>query len=157
MELVVIEGAAGTVTVTGELLVASATDFAVTVTVWDDAVAAGAVYVTELVVMFDSVPPPLTDHATPATFLSCATVAVRLTEFVPSTVLEDAVADTLIGAEDPPQPERLKAANIVKKARHNGTLIRRPEKAGRFASTIPPKLWNGYLECNRRLRRRYRQ
>jgi hypothetical protein len=88
--------------------------------------------------MPDSVPPPLKDHAAPAAFLSCSTVAVRLTEFVPSTVVEDVVADKLIGAEDPPQPERLKVAKIVKKARHKDALIRRPEKAGRLASTIPP-------------------
>ena len=134
--------------VIGELLVVSATDVAVTVTVCTDAVAAGAVYTAELIVVFDSAPPPLTDHATPAAFLSCATDAVRFTEFVPSTVLEDAVADTPIGAEDPPQPERVKAANIVKKTRQKGTLVLRPEKAGRFTSTVPPKCVTGIWAAN---------
>jgi hypothetical protein len=88
--------------------------------------------------MLDSVPPPLRDQAAPAAFLSCTTVAVRLTEFVPSTVVDDAVANKLIGAEEPPQLERVKVAKAVKKARQKSALILRPEKAGRFASTIPP-------------------
>jgi hypothetical protein len=100
------------------------------------------VYVAELVVVLDSVPPPLTDHATPAAFLSCATLAVRFTEFVPSTVSADAVAETLTGAELPPQLERVKAANIVNEAKHKDTMVLRPGKASRLASTVPPKLWN---------------
>lgn len=97
--LVVIDGAAGTVRVTEELLVESATEVAVTVMVWDEAVAAGAVYVVEVVVDPPSVPPPLTVHVTPAEFLSLVTLAVTVTESVPSTVLDDAEAETLIGFE----------------------------------------------------------
>jgi hypothetical protein len=60
----------------------------------------------------DSVPPPLTLQETPAAFLSFKTVAANVTESVASTVLADAVTETLTGVElplpppPPPQPDR---------------------------------------------------
>ena len=44
-----------------------------------------------------SAPPPLTVHVTPAAFLSLVTLAVRVTESLPSTVEFDADAVTLMG------------------------------------------------------------
>jgi hypothetical protein len=103
---VVIEGAAGTVSVAVPDLLESAIEVAVTVIVCDDEVAAGAVYVTEEVVSFDSDPPPLTVHLTPPLFLSWVTVAVRVTVSVPSTTEAEAVTET-DGVEPlPPHAER---------------------------------------------------
>jgi hypothetical protein len=97
-------GAAGTVIVTVPVFVASATEVAVTVIDCAELVAAGAVYVAELVVSLDSDPPPLTLQVTPALFLSLAIVAVSVVVSVPSTVVAAAVTVTLRGFEYPPQP-----------------------------------------------------
>lgn len=103
-ELVVIVGVAGTVSVSDPAFVASAMEVAVTVMVCTELVAAGAVYVAEEVVLFDSAPPPLTAQETPPAFLSFATLAVKFTESVPSTVVDAAVTVTLNGADPPPHP-----------------------------------------------------
>jgi hypothetical protein len=66
----VIAGFAGTVIVAVPSLVVSDTEVAVTVTVSAVLEGAGAVYVAEVVVVFDSAPPPLTVQVTPAAFLS---------------------------------------------------------------------------------------
>jgi hypothetical protein len=97
------------VSATLPVFVVSATEVAVTVTVCADAVAAGAVYVAEVVVVFDRVPPPLTLHDTPSgvplVLLSLLTVAVSVTVSVPSTVVTEAVTATEGDFELPPQPE----------------------------------------------------
>jgi hypothetical protein len=69
--------------------------------------------VTELVVELDRVPPPLTLQVTPALFLSLLTVAVNVTESLPSTDVAAALTETPTGLEPPPQPERLRAATTV--------------------------------------------
>jgi hypothetical protein len=57
------------------------------------------------VVWPDRVPPPVTDHETPAAFLSLVTVADKVTVSVASTVVADACTDTLGGVDElPPQP-----------------------------------------------------
>jgi len=93
-------------TVTGALLVVSATEVAVMVTVTAEDAAAGAVYVTELTVWPESAPAPDSAQETPAAFLSLVIVAVNLMLLVPSTVVDDAAALTLIGLECPPQLTR---------------------------------------------------
>jgi len=105
----------------------SATDVAVTVTVRAELEAAGAVYVAPVVVWFDSAPPPLTLHVTPALFLSFVTTAVSVTASVASTVAAEAVTATLGGVELPPQPERFKTAIVVTTNRLTIALILRPE------------------------------
>jgi hypothetical protein len=95
---------AGMVIVVVALLVASVTEVAVIVAVCAELVAAGAVKVAALEVWLDNAPAPLNDHFTPALFLSWATVAVKLTESLPSTVVDVAVMVTPSGAELPPQP-----------------------------------------------------
>jgi hypothetical protein len=106
----VIAGSAATVSVTLPVFVVSATEVAVTVTVCAEAVAAGAVYVAEVFVVFDRVPPPLTLHETPSgvplVLLSLLTVAVSVTVSVPSTVVTEAVTATEGDFELPPQPEK---------------------------------------------------
>jgi hypothetical protein len=62
--------------------------------------------VAALVVWPDRVPPPVIVHETPAAFLSFVTEAVKLTVSVASTVVADALTDTLGGVELPPQPAR---------------------------------------------------
>ena len=99
-------GFAATVIVTDKVFVASAKEVAVMVTVCAEAVAAGAVKVAEVVVVFDRVPPPLTDQLTPAAFLSFVTAAVRVTESVPSTDVADGVMAMLIEAAEPPHPDK---------------------------------------------------
>jgi hypothetical protein len=101
---VVIEGAAGTVSVEVPVLVVSATEVAVMVIVCAEVVAVGAVKVAEVVVSLESVP-ALTLQVTPALFLSLATVAMSVIAFVPST--EDAEAFIVTtGEELPPHPAR---------------------------------------------------
>ena len=46
--------------------------------------------------------------------MSFATVAVKVTEFVASTVVADAVTATLTGFEPPPHPDRLRATRIAR-------------------------------------------
>jgi hypothetical protein len=91
--------------------------------------------VAEVVVVFDSVPPPLTLHVTPPGVLSFVTVAVRVTASVASTVAADAVTATLTGLELPPQPERLKTAIIVITNRPTTAPILRPVKTKLFLNT----------------------
>ncbi len=71
---------------------------AVTVTVKAELEAAGAVYVALLVVP-EIVPPPLTDQLTPALFLSFVSTAESVTVFVASTVVDEALTETLMGLE----------------------------------------------------------
>lgn len=111
-------GNAGTVSAVVEYLVVSFTETAITVACWAEDVAAGAVYVTEVVVTFDSVPTPLRLQVTPSEWLSLATVAVRVIESAPSTEDEGEAMVTLVGPPLlelpelpevltlPPQPER---------------------------------------------------
>jgi hypothetical protein len=66
---VVILGAAGIVNVKVAVLVVSATDVAVMVTVCDELVAAGAVKVTPVALWLESVPPVVL-QLTPSLFLS---------------------------------------------------------------------------------------
>jgi hypothetical protein len=107
--VVVTTGIAGIVMVTLPVFVLSAIDVAVMVIVCCELVAAGAVKVAEDVVVFDSVPPPLTLQFTPAAFLSFVTVTLTVVVFAPSTVGEAAVTEMLSGAELPPmQPPRHK-------------------------------------------------
>jgi hypothetical protein len=100
------EGAAGTAMVTDAVLLVSATEVAVTVTLSEDAEAAGAVNVAPVVVVFDSVPPPLMVHVTPSAPLSFTTVAVIVAVSVGSTVDADDVTVMLTGLELPPQPAK---------------------------------------------------
>jgi hypothetical protein len=97
-------GDAATVIVAVPDLVASAAEVAVTVTDSELAVAAGAVKVADVVVVFNMVPPPLTLQVTPAAFLSLDTVAVNVTVSVPSTVLAEAATVTPTAGALPPQP-----------------------------------------------------
>lgn len=114
VELVVVTaGAAGMVMVAVPDLLESATEVAVMVADCEELVAAGAVYVAELVVVFDKVPSPLKVHLTPPEFLSWVTAAVSVVVSLPSTVLAAAVTATLIGLELPPHP--VKAASKANK------------------------------------------
>jgi hypothetical protein len=83
-------------------LLVSATEVAVTVTVWLDEVAAGSFNVAEVTVWPERVP-AVALHVTPPLFLSLVTVAVRVIELPPSAVVAEAVIETLTGAELPPQ------------------------------------------------------
>jgi hypothetical protein len=79
------------------------------VTVCAVLVAAGAVYVAEVVVVA-RVPPPLRVQVTPALFLSLVTVAVSVTVFAGSTVVAADDTATLTGWELlPPHPDRYTA------------------------------------------------
>jgi hypothetical protein len=133
-------GAAGTAIVTVPVLVVSATEVAVTVTVSAELEAAGAVYVAALAVWFDSVPPPLTLHVTPPGVLSFVTVADSVTASVASTVAADAVTATLTGLELPPQPEMLKAAIAVMASRHRNARVPRPEGLQLFRNIDPSQI-----------------
>jgi hypothetical protein len=82
----------------------SATDVAVMVAVCAALVAAGAVYVTEVVDWPDRAPGPLNAQLTPPEFLSLLTVAVKVTVSVPSTVDAAVLIATLIGFDFPPHP-----------------------------------------------------
>jgi hypothetical protein len=107
-------GAAGTVSVMVPVWVVFATEVAVIVIVCGALVAAGAVYVAEVVVVFDNVPPPLvTAQVTPALFWSLVTVPVRVTLSAPSTVEDEAVIAMLMDLELPPQPEKHTAAHAA--------------------------------------------
>jgi hypothetical protein len=100
---------------------------AVTVTVNAELEAAGAVYVADVDVWPDSVPPPLTLHVTPSPFLSFVTIAVSVTLSVASTIVAEAVTATLgeleppppceLAPPPPPQPDRQRAATIVRPGR----------------------------------------
>jgi hypothetical protein len=116
---VAITGDAGTVSAVVEYLVVSFTETAITVACCAEDVAAGAVYVTEVVVWFESVPVPVKLQVTPSAWLSSVTVAVSVIESAPSTDDEGADMDTLVGSEPPelpelptlpPQPDRQTAA-----------------------------------------------
>jgi hypothetical protein len=132
-EEVVIEGAAGTVIVMVAVLDVSATEVAVIVAVKEEAEGAGAVYVTEVLEVFDSVPPPLTVQVTPSLPWSWSTAAVMVMESVGSTVADDAVRVMLIGFELPPQPV-IQIEALVAKQRERQTRasffqdIMRPQK-----------------------------
>jgi hypothetical protein len=99
----VIAGAAGTVIVAVPVSAVSATEVAVTVTDWEELVAAGSVIVAEVVVVLDRVP-ALVLQVTPAEFWSLVTVAVKVVVSLPSTVLAAAATVRLTGLELPPQP-----------------------------------------------------
>ncbi len=143
-ELVVIEGAAGTVSAADLLFVLSVLDVAVTVTESAALVAAGAVYVAALVVVLLSVPPPLTLHVTPAALTSFCTLAESETESVPSTVVTGALIDTLTGCccvvvlLEPPQLERTKA--VIEAASRQANLF--PDKRVSF-KWKPPSYTSG--------------
>ena len=111
-DVVVMEGVAGTEIVTVPVLLVLATEVAVIVTVCAEPVAAGAVKVAEVVVLFDRVPAVVL-QLTPWLFTSLATVAVRVMESAPSTVVDEALTLTLDGPELPPQAVR-KIAKMVK-------------------------------------------
>lgn len=85
--------------------------------------------------MLDRVPPPLTDHVTPADLRSFLIEAVSVTLSLPSTVVADAVTPMLIGAELPPQPDKLKMATKVTTRRLTSELVLRPERAKLFRNT----------------------
>lgn len=76
-------------------------------------------------VVLDSVPPPLTVQVTPALFWSLVTVADKVVESVPSTVLAAAVTATLTGGALPPHPVMLITAKKVVTKKLKRTLIRR--------------------------------
>jgi hypothetical protein len=123
--------AAGTVRVAVAVFVVSATEVAVTVTVSAELEAAGAVKVTPVAVVFDSVPPPLTVQETPLLFESLVTVAVSVTASVGSTVEADDVTDTPTGFELPPQPDRVSAqSSVIKQAPIDAPM--RPERTKPF-------------------------
>jgi hypothetical protein len=113
----VIEGAAGTVSVVVPVLVVSPFEVAVTVIVFAELEAAGAVKVAEVVVSLESVP-ALTLQVTPALFLSLVTVAVSVVVSVPSTVDTEAFTETT-GEELPPHPERSDATAKMKASKDN--------------------------------------
>ena len=96
-------GAAGTVMVAVPVLVVSATEVAVIVMVCEVLVAAGAVNVAEVAVVFDRVPADAV-QVTPAEFRSLVTAAVKVVVSDQSTVVEAAVMVTGPTAVDPPQP-----------------------------------------------------
>ena len=102
----VIAGLAGIVSVKLPVLVLSATEVAEMITVCADVVAAGAIKVTEVVVIFDRVPPPLTLHVTPLVPLSLVTVAVSVIAFAPSTEVTEALTETTAEGLPPPHPRR---------------------------------------------------
>jgi hypothetical protein len=85
-------------------LVVSATEVAVTVTESAEAEGAGAVKVAAVVVVLESVPPPLTVQVTPALFWSLLTVALSVVVSPPSTVLAAAVTETFTAGALPPHP-----------------------------------------------------
>jgi len=105
--VVVTAGAAAMVIVAVPDFDVLATDVAVIVTDCDEPVAAGAVYVAELVVALDSVPGPLIVQVTPLEPWSLVTVAVSVVVSLPSTELAATVTLTLIGLELPPHPVRV--------------------------------------------------
>jgi hypothetical protein len=90
--------------VTVPVLVLSATEVAVIVIDCGELVAAGAVNVADVVVVFDRVPAEAV-QATPAVLRSFVTVAVRVVVSVPSTVVAAAVTVTGPSEAEPPQPE----------------------------------------------------
>ncbi len=106
-ETVTLIGAAGgaTVITAEELLVASATAVAVTVTFIVEATFAGAAYVAEVAVTLISVPQaapvqpvPLSAHVTPRLFVSLITVAPRFSVFPLSKLTTGGVTLTAIAA-----------------------------------------------------------
>jgi len=99
----VTDGVAGTVIVAVELFDVSVIEVAVMVAVCEALVAAEAVKVAVLVVLFDSVPAPLTLQVTPAEVESLLTVAVNVVLSPPSTFAAPAVTETLADFA-PPQP-----------------------------------------------------
>jgi hypothetical protein len=101
--VVVTASLAGTVMLTVPDFVASLIEVAVTVTVCDELVAAGAVNVAEDVVAFVS-DPAETANLTPAPLRSFVTEAFTVTESAPSTVVLVAVTLTTRAAGPPPQP-----------------------------------------------------
>jgi hypothetical protein len=67
-----------------------------------------------VVVVFDNVPPPLTDHVTPAEFLSFVTTAVNVVASVASTVVLPSVTAMLGAAGFPVHPDKLNPATSKK-------------------------------------------
>jgi hypothetical protein len=132
----VIAGAAGIVIVKAADLVVSATEVAVTVIVCAELVATGAVKVAPVAVWCDNVP-PLTLHVTPSLFVSFVTVAVRVSVSAASTVVADAVTET-VAAALPPQPEMLKAAKNAITKRPTSALILKPDRTDPFRHMSPP-------------------
>jgi len=133
---VVILGAAGIVNVKVAVLVVSATDVAVMVTVCDELVAAGAVKVTPVALWLESVPPVVL-QLTPSLFLSFVTEAVMVSVSAASTVVTDAVMETpTVGL--PPQPEMVKDAMKAMVRRQRIALILRPDRTEPFRYMITP-------------------
>jgi hypothetical protein len=98
-----------------------------------------------VVEVFESVPPPVTVHVTPPGVLSLATLAVRVTESVASTVAADDDTVTLVagGVELPaPQPDRLSMANKVMAERLTAALDLRPKELNLFRNMRSPP-WIG--------------
>ena len=141
---VVMDGIAGTVSDTDADFAKSAIDVAVTVMDCAVVVAAGAVNVAEMIVVFESVPPPVTAQVTPAALRSLLTLAVRLIEFVPSTVKVDALTETLT-AESPAPPLPLVPPHPMAANRHNDTPAAqsRASLLPNMKSPLSPELyWN---------------
>jgi hypothetical protein len=103
-------------------------------------VAAGAVYEGDADVVLESDPTVGVLHVTPALVVSLVTVAVSDTVSLPSTVVDDAVAETLMGwglpplplpglVEPLPQPDRQRATVMVMVMADKlmGALVLRPE------------------------------
>ena len=138
----VLASRAGTVIVAVPVLVVSPTEVAVMVTVCAALVAAGAVKVAPVVEVLLRTPATLDVHVTPSgvlpVLLSLVTAAVSVTVWAavapsePSAVAVAGVTVKLMGAELPPQPDRLKAAIIVITNRQTTALIRRPERTKLF-------------------------
>lgn len=105
--VVVIAGVGATVTVVVAYRVSSSLDVAVIVAVCEEVVAAGAVYVAEVDVVFDKVPTPLKVQLTPRAWLSFVTTAVSVAVLAPSTVAAEEATATLSAVEPPELPELL--------------------------------------------------
>jgi hypothetical protein len=103
---------------------------------------AGAVKVVPVVEVLLRTPATLDVHVTPSgvlpVLLSLVTAADNVTVWAavapsgPSAVVAEAVTTTLMGAELPPQPDRVKAAIIVITDRQTTALILRPESTKPF-------------------------
>jgi hypothetical protein len=81
-----------------------------------------------LVVVPESVPPPLTVQVTPALFWSLLTVALSVVVSPPSTVLAAAVTETPTAGEPPPHPAIHRDAARPRQARE--------ARSGRTTATI---------------------
>jgi len=120
-------------------LVVSAAEIAVTVTDWTALVAAGGLKVTLVVVVFDSVPAELV-QVTPLLVESWVTVAVRVTELVPtpSTLVADAwmLTPMAAGPLEPPQA-------VIRRRRIASEETPRTGRTFRSMSTSDVLLYSG--------------